>query len=70
MNETQKTQAPRNTRYDFGNMSIGDSHYIHKAEYKRVYEAWRSYFRLHPECLTWQMQIEPTVNGVKYRRVH
>lgn len=70
MSETQtKPQHARYTRYSFGSMQPGDSHYLHKGEYKRVYEAWRSYLRLHPECISWDVVVRESANGVIYRRL-
>jgi hypothetical protein len=58
-----------NNSYDFGSLAIGESQYKHKAEYKRICEAWRSYMRTHPECLQWQMSITETQKGVIYKRL-
>ena len=66
---TKPPQQPRYNRYHFAEMQPGDSHYLHKAVYKRVYEAWRSFLRLHPECLSWDVTVRESANGVIYGRV-
>jgi hypothetical protein len=66
---TTKPQQARYNRYNFAELKPGDSHYLHKGIYKRVYEAWRSYLRLHPECLSWDVAVAESANGVIYRRL-
>ena len=69
MSEVKATQASRYNRYKFGELSPGDSHFIFHGEYKQVYEAWRSYLRLHSECLLWDMRIDHSMNGIIYKRM-
>jgi hypothetical protein len=69
MSEVKATQASRYNRYKFGELYPGDSHFIFKAEYKQVYEAWRAYMRLHPDCLQWDLRIDYGRNGIIYKRL-
>jgi hypothetical protein len=69
MSEVKAQQASRYNRYKFGELYPGDSHFIFKAEYQQVYEAWRAYMRLHPECLQWDLRIDYGRSGIIYKRL-